>query len=32
MRGVAHASGEHTMKITSRGIALYPRIEELVRS
>jgi circadian clock protein KaiC len=32
MRGVAHASGEHTMKITSRGIALYPRVEELVRS
>jgi len=32
MRGVAHASGEHTMKITSRGIELYPRVEDLVRS
>jgi circadian clock protein KaiC len=31
MRGVAHASGEHLMKITSQGIQVFPRIEELVR-
>lgn len=31
MRGVAHATGEHTMKITPRGIQLFPRVEELAR-
>lgn len=31
LRGVDHASGEHTLKITSRGIQLFPRVEELVR-
>ncbi len=28
MRGVNHASGDNLMKITSRGIQVYPRMEE----
>lgn len=31
MRGVAHATGEHSMKITGHGIEIFPRAEELVR-
>jgi circadian clock protein KaiC len=30
MRGVAHASGEHAMKITTRGVQIFPRAEEAV--
>lgn len=30
MRGVNHSSGDHLMKITSQGIKLFPRAEEVV--
>jgi circadian clock protein KaiC len=29
MRGVNHATGEHTMKITGEGVKLFPRVEVL---
>lgn len=31
MRGVAHAMGEHTMRISGHGLQVFPRIEEAVR-
>lgn len=31
MRGVAHAMGEHTMRISPQGIQLFPRVEEAIR-
>ncbi|MBI2953848.1 MAG: hypothetical protein HYY30_06010 [Chloroflexi bacterium] len=30
MRGVNHASGDNVMKITRRGIQVYPRVEEVL--
>ncbi|TAK34505.1 MAG: hypothetical protein EPO21_09430 [Chloroflexota bacterium] len=31
LRGVNHASGDHTMTITSEGVHVYPRAEEVLR-
>lgn len=31
MRGVAHAMGEHTMRISPQGVQIFPRVEEMVR-